>query len=269
MARPELRGAGVLVTRPDHQADRLCALIEAAGGRAIRFPVLAIAAPRDDAPALALIARLAQYSLAIFISANAVERGLDLIESRLGALPPQLRIAAVGAATARELRRRLGRDPDLVPQGRYDSEALLALPQLQTVAGSRIAIFRGEGGRELLADTLRERGAAVEYAEVYRRVPPLADGAALTAQLVRGEVDIVTVTSSEGLRNLLELAGDESGMRLRQLPLVVVSERTAALAHTLGFAQPALVAREASDQGLVEAVAHWMSERANDPGEGR
>lgn len=269
MARPELRGAGVLVTRPDHQADRLCALIEAAGGRAIRFPVLAIAASHDNAPALALIARLAQYDLAVFISANAVEHGLDLIETQPGALPPQLKIAAVGAATARELHRRLGRDPDLTPQGRYDSEALLALPQLQTVAGWRIAIFRGEGGRELLADTLRERGAAVEYAEVYRRVTPAADGAALAAQLVRGDVDIVTVTSSEGLRNLLQLAGDENSKRLRQLPLVAVSERTAALAHDLGFAQPAVVAREASDQGLVEAVARWVSARVNDPGEGR
>ena len=268
MARPELRGAGVLVTRPDHQAEPLCALIEAAGGCAIRFPVLAIAAPRDSAPALALIARLAQYKLAIFISANAVEHGLDLIETQLGAVPPQLRIAAVGAATARALRERLGREPDWVPPERYDSEALLALPQLQAIAGWRIAIFRGADGRELLADTLRGRGAAVEYAEVYRRVAPAADGAALAARLARGEVDIVTVTSSEGLRNLLELAGDESGMRLRRLPLGTVSGRTAAPAHTFGFLQPAVVARGASDQGLVEAVGRWAGGRGNDPGGG-
>lgn len=267
MARPELRGAGVLVTRPDHQADRLCALIEAAGGRAIRFPVMAIAAPRDVAPALALIAQLAQYNLAIFISANAVERGLDLIETHVGALPPQLIVAAVGAATARALQRRLGRDPDLMPDGRYDSEALLALAQLQTVAGWRVAIFRGEGGRELLADTLRSRGAAVDYAEVYRRVMPAGDTAALTAWLSRGEVDIVTVTSSEGLRNLVQLAGDENSRRLRRLPLVTVSDRTAALAHQLGFAQPARVAPEASDEGMMEAVAGWLSERDHDPGE--
>jgi uroporphyrinogen-III synthase len=272
MRKPDLRGLGVLVTRPAHQAEPLCRLIEGAGGRAIRFPVLAIAAPLDMQPALATVQGLAHYNLAIFISPNAVELGLDLIAAQ-GGIPPGLRLAVVGEGSGRTLRARLGRGPDLQPAQRFDSEALLALPALQQVAGWRIAIFRGDGGRELLGQTLRGRGATVDYVEVYRRERPDSDPTALAAQLAQGAVDIVTVTSSEGLRNLLELAGADNAARLRQLPLVVVSERTAALAKELGFSQPARIAALASDAGLVEAVARWEDERfaeqrAHSPGEG-
>lgn len=264
----DLHGIGVLVTRPAHQAERLCQLIGAAGGHAIRFPVLAIAPPLDAQPARALVRRLAQYDLALFVSPNAVELGLDLIESQ-GGLPPGLRLAVVGEGSARALRARLGRGPDMQPTERFDSEGLLALSALQQVAGWHIAIFRGDGGRELLGETLRQRGATVDYAEVYRRVRPAPDRAALSVQLHEGAVDVVTVTSSEGLRNLLELAGADNAVRLRRLPLVVVSERTAELARALGFLQPARIAAQASDEGLVEALAHWVGERASGPGEGR
>lgn len=256
MRRPELHGLGVLVTRPAHQADTLCRLIEAAGGRAIRFPVLAIASPHDPAAPLATVTRLAHYDLAIFVSPNAVEYGLDLIAAH-GGLPPALRLAVVGAGSARALRARLGRGPDLQPTTRYDSEGLLALPELQRVVGRRVVIFRGDGGRELLGQALRARGATVDYAEVYRRERPNVDARALATELEAGTVDIVTVTSSEGLRNLLELAGAGNAVRLKQLPLVVMSERTAALAEELGFVQPAILAAPASDAGLVEAAARW------------
>jgi len=252
----DLHGRGVLVTRPAHQADALCRLIEAAGGRAIRFPVLAIAPPRDLTAPLATVARLAHYDLAIFVSPNAVDYGLDLIGAH-GGLPAGLRLAVVGEGSARALRARLGRGPDLQPTERYDSEGLLALAELQQVTGRRVVIFRGDGGRELLGQALRERGATVDYAEVYRREQPVVDVPALAAQLEAGAVDVVTVTSSEGLRNLLELAGAANAARLRRLPLVVVSERTAALAKELGFVQPAIIAALASDAGLVEAAARW------------
>jgi len=261
----DLRGVGVLVTRPAHQAEGLCRLIEAAGAQAIRFPVLAIAPPLDARPALALVQRLAQYDLAIFVSPNAVELGLDLIEAH-GGIPPGLRLAVVGEGSGRALRARLGRGPDLQPTERYDSEGLLALPVLQQVAGWRVVVFRGDGGRELLGQTLRERGAVVDYAEVYRRTQPAVDPALLATQLTQGLVDIVTVTSSEGLRNLLQLAGADNALRLRRLPLVVVSERTAALAQELGFSQPARVAALASDAGLVEAVARWAGEEPSTGG---
>ncbi|HRE53280.1 MAG TPA: uroporphyrinogen-III synthase, partial [Candidatus Competibacter sp.] len=97
-----LRGLGVLVTRPDHQAGALCQSIETHGGVPIRCPALLIVEPRDWRPALAVFDRLADYDMAIFTSANAVERALPLIQER-GGPPDGLEIAAIGKATARSL----------------------------------------------------------------------------------------------------------------------------------------------------------------------
>lgn len=258
----DLTGVGVLVTRPAHQADGLCRLIEAAGGRAIRFPVLEIAEPRDPAALQAVIDRLDEYDLALFISANAVERGLARVEAR-GPWPARLRTAAIGAASARELERR-GRRVDVRPQGRYDSEALLALPQLQDLRGQRVVIFRGEGGRELLADTLRGRGAHVDYAEVYRRVPPAApDVAGLLRRWEGGEIQVVAVTSSEGLHSLCSLLPPPARPRLYCTPLVVVSERMLQLAQELGFTARIVVAERAADDAIVAAIGRRGSGVSN------
>jgi uroporphyrinogen-III synthase len=258
----DLAGTGVLVTRPAHQAEGLCRLVEAAGGRAIRFPVLEIAEPRNPAALQAVIDRLQDYDLALFISANAVERGLARIEAA-GPWPPRLHSAAIGAASARELEHH-GRRVDIRPRGRYDSEALLALPQLQDLRGRRVVIFRGEGGRELLADTLRQRGARVDYAEVYRRVRPTApDTAGLLKCWERGEIQVVVVTSSEGLRNLCDLLPSPTHPRLYRTPLVVVSERMLQLAQELGFTAQIVVAERAADDAIVAAIGRCGSGVSN------
>ena len=253
-----LEGLGVAVTRPAHQAGRLCRLIEAEGGRAIRFPALEIAPPRDPAAAQALVDRLDQYDLAVFVSPNAAERGLALVRGRRGALPPGLAVAAVGAGTARALRA-LGVEPALVPEGRFDSEALLALPGLapERVAGRRVVIFRGEGGRELLARTLRARGARVDYAEVYRRERPRADPAPLLEAWRRGALHAVVVTSGEALRNLCAMVGEAGRDALLGTQVVGVSGRVVQLARELGFRRPPVVARAAADEAIVEALRGW------------
>jgi uroporphyrinogen-III synthase len=248
----------VLITRPAHQALALAQKVEAAGGRVVLWPTLAIRPTGDPAVREQLGARLAAAHLVIFISPNAVEHAVAAVPAttwRRGAA-----LAAVGEGTARALRERLGRGPDLCPPTRFDSEGLLALPELQEVTGRRIVIVRGEGGRELLAETLRGRGAMVDYAEVYRRACPDASPAEAQAALAEGRVDVVVATSSEGLRNLLHLAG-ELAARLRALPLVVVSERMAREADALGFCSPARVAHGASDEALVEALLAWARGR--------
>src|SRR3989344_3038926 len=166
MLRPSLTGVRVLVTRPRDQAEKLTLLIEGEGGEVIRFPVIEIAEPKDPQALLAVIDRLDQFGLAIFISPNAVNRAMNLILARRGAWPRNVRIACVGRGSARELNL-VGAGNVIAPAGRFDSEALLALPELQQVTGNRIVIFRGEGGRELLGDTLKARGADIEYAECY------------------------------------------------------------------------------------------------------
>lgn len=253
-----LAGVGVLVTRPEHQAASLCRLIEAAGGTALRFPVLAIEPPHAPATAAAVIDRLETFDLAIFISANAVEQGLAAVRARR-AWPAALATASIGEATARALRAH-GLEPAVQPAGRFDSEALLEQPALADVAGRRIVIFRGEGGRELLAATLRERGAEVVYAEVYRRALPVPDPALRADLLARwraGGVDVVVVTSAEGLANLWALLGAEGQPLLRGSALVAASGRVLQKARDLGLEHAARVAPSTSDQGLFEAVVAW------------
>jgi len=246
----------VLVTRPVAQAAGLAALIQAAGGEPILFPVLEIAPPSDLAPLYALIDRLDGFDIAIFISPNAVSRSLNLIHARRGGLPAGLRLATVGRGSARELQRMVGRPPDLCPQERFESEALLQLPEFQAIAGLRVVIFRGEGGRELLADTLRERGAVVEYAEVYRRAVPNLDVGLLLRRWSRGDVGVVTITSSEGLRNLFDRVGQLGQAWLRSTPLIVINPRQAELARELGIREIG-IASQASDEAILAAICAW------------
>ncbi len=252
-----LAGVTVLVTRPAHQAGQLVRLIEAAGGRALRFPTIEIADPENPALLDQLLARLDQFDLAVFVSPNAAHRALALMRAR-GALPARLRIAAVGSGTVRALND-LGCAEVLAPAGRFDSEALLELPELNDVAGKRIAIFRGAGGRGLLGETLRARGARVEYAECYRRVRPRADAGALLRRWARGELDIVTVTSAEGLQNLHELLGPGGREYLLKTPIVVVSARLAQACRALGFEHEPLVAPAASDAAVLATLKAWRA----------
>lgn len=258
-AQDALAGIGILVTRPAHQADKLCSLIEAVGGHALRFPVLEILEPRDLDALNDVISRLDEFDIAIFISPNAVNKAMNRILAR-GPLPPRLRLAAIGKASARELER-FGTPAHIYPSHRFDSEALLELDEMKQVAGQRIVIFRGDGGRELLGDTLRARGAHVEYAEAYRRGRPDADVNKLMHHWARGELDVIVVTSNEGLRNLFDMVGKLGQTWLCKTTLVVVSERMVQLARELGFKQPPVVAREASDDALVEALIAWQETR--------
>ncbi len=155
-------GFAVLVTRPVEQAESLCRLIEEGGGQAIRFPLLEIVPAAGDGAGACRLRRLENLDWLIFVSVNAVRCAFELLGPQWlkGSAP---KIAAVGQATARELVAR-GVAVDLKPKQQFNSESLLALPEWADVGGQRFLIIRGEGGRELLADALRQRGGVVEYA---------------------------------------------------------------------------------------------------------
>ena len=171
MAIIKLKGTRILVTRPTHQASPLMEAIEQAGGIALHFPTIQIECVDNSLATEELLPHLDDYRLAIFTSPNAVDQGLPQMR-RDRELPATLRLAAIGTATAQRLQALLGRVIDIVPHGRSNSEGLLTEPALQEVDGQKIVIVRGTGGRELLASTLRARGAQVDYLEVYRRTRP-------------------------------------------------------------------------------------------------
>lgn len=249
-----LAGRGIVITRPAQQAQSLAARIRAAGGHPILFPVIEIRDADDLRAFNALVDHLHEFDLAIFVSPNAVNRALDVIAARR-TLPAGLAIAAIGRASARALERR-GVRGAIAPAHGSDSEALLALPALHDVAGKNVVIFRGEGGRELLADTLSARGARVEYAECYRRgVPPL-DAAPLMDAWSKGELHAFVVTSSEGLNNLISMIGKAGERRLAATPVFVPHPRIAQTAYGLGLSK--VVTTAPGDEGLLAGLCEYF-----------
>ncbi len=220
------------------------------------FPLLEISASSDPRPLAQVIERLDTYDLAIFISPNAVAFALPVILAH-SPWPSRLQPAAVGQGTVKALAAH-GLTGCLAPRQRFDSEALLALPELASVAGKRIAIFRGEGGRELLADTLISRGACVDCVACYRRSAPASDGSPLLAAWRRGEIDALTLSSSEGLRHLCALLDDEGWRFLQATPLFVTHARIGENALNAGLNK--IILSSPDDGGIVTALlAHTWS----------
>ena len=245
----DLAGLSVLVTRPEHQSEGLCDLIQAAHGRPVRFPAIEILGPADKPAARTELRGASRADILIFVSANAVQYAFPLLPEQL---PLDIGIAAVGSATARALADS-GLEPTLVPE-KMDSEGLLALPALQAAEGLSVYVLRGNGGRELLAETLRERGAKVHQVEVYRRELPKRQAAAVN--LVRGWqqlVQVVIATSNAILDNLYTLLGDEGARHLNDTPLIVVSQRMADYAIGRGC-ENVHVASSARDADLLAAL---------------
>jgi len=250
-----LAGRTIVVTRPQAQAAPLAEAIVAAGGKALIFPLLEIS-PAGDPQALAEAAdRLADYSLAVFISPNAVDHALPAILAR-GAWPEALIPAAVGQGTVKALAAH-GITGCVAPTERFDSEALLELPELAPgrVSGKRIAIFRGDGGRELLADTLRQRRATVDCITCYRRSGPSAGLTPLLAAWRAGQLDALTVSSSEGLRYLVDLLDAEGRALLQKTPLFVPHARIAENARALGLSN--ILLTEAADAGILAGLVAY------------
>jgi uroporphyrinogen-III synthase len=229
-----LSGAHVLVTRPKHQAENLSRLIEERGGIAVRFPTLDIV-PRDGDEIKYSLMNLDRFQWVIFISANAVNFALKANSGKIGRTE-FVRFAAVGQSTARAMKM-AGLPVDLMPENGYNSEALLAMPQLQQVEGQNILIVRGEGGREQLATMLRSRGAEVNYLEVYKRIIPRIDNSPVMELLAQHRLDVITVTSAEALQNLSLMLGEKNNNNklLSLIPLVVVSDRIGYIAADMGF----------------------------------
>lgn len=246
----------IVVTRPREQAGELGAAIEKLGGRAYYFPLLEIHPVKDRAPLLKAAKDLHTYSLAVFVSPNAVAHTLPILLNE-GAWPDAVRSVAVGPGTAKALAD-AGIHDCLYPRDRYDSEALLALPELaqEQVAGKNIIIFRGNGGRELLGETLEARGARVVRVTCYQRTGPETDQADLVARLKSGKIDGITVSSSEALGYLSALLDDPAPIWIT--PLFVSHGRIAERAEAMGFLKVVLV--DAAAGGVLAGLStyNWL-----------
>jgi uroporphyrinogen-III synthase len=249
-----LHDTRVLITRPREQSDALAAAVRAAGGEPLLLPAIDIeAVPLEPTLAAITVAPAhPRVELVIFISGNAVRFGTPVLthERLRGA-----RVAAIGEATAQALRA-AGIAVDIVPERGFTSEDLLAHPALNAPqrALRSVLIVRGEGGRDLLAETLRARGAQVALLDVYRRVCPPPPSADVRARLRQGPIQLVTATSVEIIHNLLQMLGEDARALQAQSRLIVPSDRVLAAAIDAGFRQPPVRSRSAANAALLDAM---------------
>ena len=244
-----LQNKTILITRPEALADSLLQRIKKAGGIAQHYPVLRINGIEESADLSSSINNLSTFDIAIFISPTAVQKTLEKIKP----LPEHLALAVIGRSTEAMLKK-WGYQAQIIPDD-FNSESLLQHPSLQQdkIIDKSIVIFRGVGGRDLLSNTLTQRGANVIYIETYKREKnPLAS---LSLEQL-SHLDALTVTSNEGLQNLFDLTDDKSS--LTELPIFVPGDRAQQLAKSLGFSH-IIQASNATDDACLESLIKHFS----------
>ena len=248
-----LKGLKILVTRPLPQAKKLALLIEQHGGEAVIFPTLAIEPVNNEDTIVSQLEKLSNYHWLIFISANAVNFAQRANKNKNFCFE-SVKIAAIGKATAKALEN-IGLTVDLMPDAGFNSEALLLMPELQSLDKQNILIVRGEGGRETLAKTLQQRGAKVNYLEVYKRcLPKINDDTLVIKLLKQRKLNAITITSGDGLNNLMSLlAGRIIAPLILETPLIVISTRIKKIAVKIGF-KHVLVSASPADIAIIKTV---------------
>ena len=235
----------ILVIRPSRQSDQFIALLEQSGAQVCHTPVMSIEAIVDGQAIKNLILEVDNFDKAICVSGNAAQLTIEWLDRYWPMMPVGIEFFAVGQQTAQILG--AADIAALSPSGRQNTEALLALPELQDLSNQRVIIFRGCGGREILADTLIERGARVDYCELYKRVINLDQSLLARQQLSQN--DCLVAHSGE----LLQALGDQSGEPGAETTVVVPSERVAKIARELGY-KNIISAENALPESMLAAV---------------
>lgn len=238
MSPNPLSGLTVLITRPSNQVDNMRRAIESAGAKVLLLPLIEINSLDDVQDIQDLkdkVLQLDSYQSLIFVSTNAVSYGSETINNYWPQFPIGIDVIAVGPTTAEAVRDQLGCEV-IQPSSGMTSEDVLRLAQLQDVNEKKVGIVRGQGGRELLADTLRERGANVDYLEAYSRLPVDYASADFCNRVQEAGVNVLTVSSGESLDRLTQLLADNINMK-QQLHLLVPSERVERQAKEAGYQQ--------------------------------
>jgi uroporphyrinogen-III synthase len=247
-----LNDLNILVTRPEPQGAILCEKIIALGGNALCFPTIQIISPNDPALLRKQITQLSKYDWLIFVSRPAVMYSLPVLHECWPIFPDKVKLAAIGEGTAAALLA-AGFQSVTYPLTEWTSEGLLKLEDFQQIAGQRIALVSGEGGRETLAETLAARGAVIARWIAYQRILPIYNDIAYYIDLFRQQkINIIVCASGESLHNLIRIIGTTNQSLLFKIPLVVVSPRLVGLASEIGFKQIFLAAN-ASHAAIIDA----------------
>ncbi len=260
-----LRGVRVLVTRPRAEGEPLRRSLRAAGARVLDLPTIVVEAPESYGALDTALSILSEYDWIVFTSRNAVNAVFD----RLAALgsppvfPVTLWVAAVGPATAADLRRR-GVFVDAVPESAAVSFLSREL-QRREMSGTHVLLPQGNLSDRELQDDLERSGASVDAVITYQTVQPSAlDRSALEA-VRRGEVDVVALASPSAVHNLAHILSSQGDCAMLQdARLVCIGPSTAAAVRDLQL-RPASVAEEHTLDGLVQAIVNlYRVEKSNE-----
>ncbi len=250
-----MRPLKILVTRPAHQNKNLTEQLEVLGHKVVNLPTIDIKPAQPTTFLKQLGEQIKDYDIALFVSRNAVDHAFNYLLPEH--LPEKLKLGVIGKGSLLAIQS-LGIESQIIPAHSYNSEGLLDTPVLQEVAGKNIIIFRGQAGRNLLGDTLQQRGARVTYCEVYRRVLPEYTDERLEGLFNGSSFDLAVFTSAEGLQNCFQLVNKQQAHLLQQTPWLLISERMRETARNLRHNARIIIAKRASDEGILQAIQTWQ-----------
>ena len=246
-----LKGVRVLIARPQDQSTTLVEQLQKLEAEVIQLPAIEIKPTLQNASLKHHILNLDQYHHVIAISTYAAQLGLNWIDKYWPQLPVSIKWYAVGNKTASVLNKA---DIEVITtfQGN-DSEALLNLPELAQPTNEKVLILRGVDGRELLKQTLEQRGAQVDYAELYQRALPQYTDSELDEALITFSPEIIITLSGETLHNLVKLSQNRD-INIKDKTVLVPSQRVADQARSLGF-HNILIPDALNEHSLIECLA--------------
>jgi len=254
-----MKNKHILVTRPLSQGEALSAQLRKLGCKVEHVPVMEVEplnTPEQQSRIEKIFSRITTYHGIIFVSVNAAEQALPWLVKYPHARTTK--IFSVGKSTAVFYNENHVHDSRVIyPRHEMNSEGLLAINELQAdeVKGRRYLILRGVGGRELIAQVLKERGAHVDSCELYHRYLPEQNRAAVQKALPA--VDLIVISSGESLENLVAMAKDLSADTLLDKTILVPSERVATIARQLNF-RHIIKTSNATDEAVIEALSQWL-----------
>jgi uroporphyrinogen-III synthase len=254
--RASLRGVRVLIARPYDQGISLTSRLRGLGAEVLQFPTIEVEATPNSQSLKNCFLNLDQYDHIVAISVHAVRFGLNWVDQYWPQLPLNIKWYAVGEKTAEALR-----EADIqaiTSKAGYDSESLLNLSELTELAHQKILILRGFGGRELLKQQFEQRGAKVDYADLYQRNCPNYTVSEINDALITFSPDILIALSGETLHNLVKISQNkdiaiDGRPAITDKAVLVPSNRVADQARSLGFSK-VWVPQALNEQALIDCI---------------
>lgn len=253
-----LAGKRIVITRARPQASILVRRIKELGGEVIEFPTIEIGPPESYAALDGAIAKIHSYHWVIFTSVNGVDRFLDRLQflNRSIADLAGIEVGAIGPETAKRVE--IAGVRNCIMPRQFQAEGILEMLEPETMRGKRVLIPRAAKARDILPETLRQRGAEVDVVEAYRTAIPATDTAELQSILQRRGVDMITFTSSSTVANFVRLLqGRSLAELLAGTAVACIGPITRKTVEEAG-GRADVVSEQFTVSGLVQAIVDYF-----------